>query len=148
METGKKVLNGINKFCSIMTGIGLIVAAIWIIGAWNGVDMHDIVDEAIRPEVKYIESIKQSSLAKYSPVPLGEVLEFMYAEPKWTYIENNGKHFVEFSGLNHSDMGAYELKTKFQINDGGTFEVSYVALDGGLLNPIESSNFLAKMFEE
>lgn len=113
-----------------------------------GVDVQGKIEEAADPGKKYVEAIKSSSLQQYSTEPIGEVMEYLHSEPKWTYTESNGKKFVEFSGLYYSEMENYELQLKFELNDNGTFNVSYVAVDGRLLGNLEAVEFLMKTFND
>ncbi|MFS0564681.1 hypothetical protein [Brevibacillus invocatus] len=148
MGAGKTILNGMNKFYSFMTSLGIIVLVVWFIASWMGVDVQGKIEEAVEPGKKYVEAIKASSLQPYSTEPLGEVLEYLHSEPKWKYSESNGKKFVEFSGMYYSEMENYELQLKFELLDNGTFEVSYVAVDGLLLGNMEAVLFLTKTFND
>lgn len=148
MSTGKKVLNGINKFYALMTGLGTIVVAIWLISSWLGIDVQSKIENAVGPGKQYIEGVKGGILYQYSDKPIGEVFDHMYSDPSLKYRESNGKHFVDFTGMYHSAEGNHEMKSSFEMFDNGTFEVSYVAVDGGLLNQLEGINYLTGIFND
>jgi hypothetical protein len=149
-EVGKKVLKGMNKLYSFMTGLGIIVVAAWLILSWMGVDVQSAVEEAVNPESETIRIVKDGHFENFPDKPIGEAFEEFFGTPSWkSFQAESGEDVVEFKGTCMFMDKKVNATIQFIVNkDKRTFKLHTVEFNDIPQNGLIQAALMEKVFEK